>query len=173
MLAALTAFSYVLRNTKPHSYLNMRHNLQRISSKIFGTISVVLVENIERNGKYGLSSLWRLYKVPSGRRSLTLLRPPWPKITFLRCLVYTAFCSSTWSQVSLVITVILFRAQWNSVHDCASDHGLALSRRVLVSPPAYSIRPTCSDYFAGASNTNGCVATHKLSVHKARNHCRV
>ena len=36
----------------------------------------------------------------------------WPKITFLRCLVYTAFCFSTWSQVSLVVIVILPCVQW-------------------------------------------------------------
>ena len=55
----------------------------------------------------------------------------------------------------------------NSIHDRPSDHGLALSRRVLVSSLAYSIRPTCSDCFTGVSNINGCVATHKLSVHRA------
>lgn len=71
--------------------------------------------------------------------------------------------------------LILTRVQWfeyysNSVHDRASDHGLARSRRILVSPPAYSIRPTRSDYFTGASNVNGRVATYKLSVHRGRNH---
>jgi hypothetical protein len=56
----------------------------------------------------------------------------------------------------------------NSIHRRPSDHGLALPWGILVPSSAHSISPTSPDSLTGASNINGCVATHKLLVQSAQ-----